>query len=137
MKESIISINLVGATLSSLAITLTGGLDGMFKMLLLLVIVDYITGLMIAYKDKKLSSSIGFQGLAKKFSMLMICAICHCIDAYIINNGTSALRTMSLLFYISNEGISVLENAGNLGVPIPSKLKNVLLQITDEKDTKS
>lgn len=109
-----------------------GGLDGVLYALIVFVVVDYATGLMAAGLEKKLSSSVGFRGIFKKVVIFCLVAVGHMIDAHVIGNG-SVLRTAVIFFYLSNEGISILENAGRIGLPIPEKLKSVLEQLKEEK----
>lgn len=107
-----------------------GGFDGLIFALILFVVMDYITGVMCAISDKKLSSSIGFNGICRKILIFTLVGLANIIDLHVIQTG-SALRTASIFFYLSNEGISMLENAAHLGLPIPRKLKNVLEQLHD------
>ena len=112
-----------------------GGCDGLLYALVLFVVVDYITGVMCAAADHKLSSEVGFKGICRKVLIFLLVGIGHELDAQIIGTG-SVLRTAVIFFYLSNEGVSLLENAGHLGLPIPEKLKVVLEQLHDraEKD---
>ena len=112
-----------------------GGCDGLLYALVLFVVVDYITGVMCAAVDHKLSSEVGFKGICRKVLIFLLVGIGHVLDAQIIGTG-SVLRTAVIFFYLSNEGVSLLENAGHLGLPIPEKLKVVLEQLHDraEKD---
>ena len=96
--------------------------------LLVFMVVDYITGIMCAILDKKLSSAVGFRGIFKKVSILILVGIANIVDIHVLGTG-STLRTAVIFFYLSNEGISVLENASHLGLPVPEKLKDVLAQI--------
>lgn len=98
----------------------------------LFVVVDYITGLMAAAVEKKLSSEVGFKGIFKKVVIFSLVAVGHIVDTHIIGEG-SVLRTAVIFFYLSNEGISILENAARTGLPIPGKLKAVLEQLREEK----
>ena len=113
-----------------------GGCDGLLYALVLFVAVDYITGVMCAVIDHKLSSEVGFRGICRKVLIFLLVGIGHVLDAQIIGTG-SVLRTAVIFFYLSNEGVSLLENAGHLGLPIPEKLKVVLEQLHDraEKDS--
>ena len=86
-----------------------------------------------AISDKKLSSEVGFKGIAKKIAIFLLVGIANIIDVDVIQNGT-ALRTAVIFFYLSNEGLSILENAGNIGLPIPEKLKTMLAQLKDKED---
>ena len=112
-----------------------GGCDGLLYALVLFVVVDYITGVMCAAADHKLSSEVGFKGICRKVLIFLLVGIGHVLDTQIIGTG-SVLRTAVIFFYLSNEGVSLLENAGHLGLPIPEKLKIVLEQLHDraEKD---
>ena len=107
-----------------------GGMDGMLIALVVLIALDYVTGFMCAIVDKKLSSTVGFRGICKKVMILMLVGVAHVIDAHVVGNG-SALRGAVICFYMSNEGLSLLENAGHLGLPIPEKLKAILTQLHD------
>ena len=112
-----------------------GGCDGLLFALVVFAVTDYITGVMCAISDKKLSSHVGFKGICRKVIIFMLVGIAHMIDVNVITTG-SVLRTAVIFFYLSNEGVSLLENAGHLGLPIPEKLKVVLEQLHDraEKD---
>ncbi|MBS4899849.1 holin family protein [Gardnerella pickettii] len=112
-----------------------GGCDGLILALLLFVVTDYITGVMCAAIDKKLSSSVGFKGIFRKVLIFMLVGIANIIDFQVIKQG-SVIRTAVIFFYLSNEGLSLIENAAHLGLPVPEKLKNVLEQLhnKDRKD---
>lgn len=105
-----------------------GGADGFLYALLIFVATDYITGVMCAIVDHKLSSEIGFKGICKKVLIFALVGLGNILDVYILGEG-SALRTAVIFFYLSNEGISLLENAAYLGLPIPEKLKEILAQL--------
>ena len=107
-----------------------GGCDGLLYALVLFVVVDYITGVMCAANDHKLSSEVGFRGICRKVLIFLLVGIGHVLDTQIIGTG-SVLRTAVIFFYLSNEGVSLLENAGHLGLPIPEQLKTVLEQLHD------
>ena len=108
-----------------------GGLDGLMIALVVFVILDYVTGIMCAIADKKLSSAVGFKGICRKVLIFVLVGIGNLVDVYVLGEG-GALRTAVIFFYLSNEGISFLENAGHLGLPIPEKLKDVLEQLHDK-----
>lgn len=110
-----------------------GGCDGLLIALLLFVITDYITGVMCAIADKKLSSAVGFKGICRKVLIFLLVGIANILDMQVIGTG-SVLRTAVIFFYISNEGVSLLENAGHLGLPIPAKIKSVLEQLHDRAE---
>ena len=114
-----------------------GGADGFLYALIAFVVIDYITGVMCAIVDKKLSSAVGFRGIFKKVLIFLLVGVANILDAQVIGAGC-VLRTAVIFFYISNEGVSLLENAGHLGLPIPTKLKAVLEQLHDraEKEEK-
>ncbi len=110
-----------------------GGMDGLLTALIIFMVIDYITGLMCAVADKKLSSSVGFKGICKKVLIVMLVGVAHIVDLHVVGTG-NALRCAVVCFYLSNEGVSLLENAAHLGLPIPEKLKVVLEQLHD-RDT--
>ena len=110
-----------------------GGCDGLLLALVLFAVADYITGVMCAVADKKLSSEVGFKGICRKVIIFMLVGVAHVIDVNVIATG-SVLRTAVIFFYLSNEGVSLLENAGHLGLPIPEKLKIVLEQLHDRSE---
>ena len=107
-----------------------GGIDGMLIALLVLMTLDYITGVMCAIVDKRLSSAVGFKGIMKKCVVLMLVGVAHIIDLHVVGTG-SALRGAVICFYMSNEGLSLLENAAYIGLPIPDKLREILEQLHD------
>ncbi len=114
---------------------LYGEITGLFVAIIALMALDYITGIICAVSTKTLSSEIGFKGLVKKLMILVIIAVGHLVDAYIIGTG-SAFMTAVILFFAANEGISILENAALLGLPVPEKLRNVLEQLKDKEGDK-
>ena len=110
-----------------------GGVDGMMIALIVLMALDYVTGVMCAIVDKKLSSAVGFKGICKKVLVLMLVGVANIVDVHVVGAG-SALRSAVVCFYMSNEGVSMLENASHLGLPIPEKLKDILAQLHDRED---
>jgi len=110
-----------------------GGCDGLLIALVVFAVTDYITGVMCAIADKKLSSEIGFKGICRKVIIFMLVGIAHVLDINVIATG-SVLRTAVIFFYLSNEGVSLLENAAHLGLPVPEKLKDVLEQLHDRAE---
>lgn len=137
MKEFWNTIQLVFAAIGGWLGYFLGGCDGLLYALLAFVVIDYITGIMCAVVDKKLSSAVGFKGIFKKVLIFALVGVGHILDTRVIGTG-SVLRTAVIFFYLSNEGISLLENAGHLGLPIPKKLKSILEQLHDrcEKEEK-
>ena len=105
-----------------------GGVDGLMTALLIFMVLDYITGLMCAIADKQLSSAVGFKGICKKVLILMLVGLANIVDLHVVGTG-SALRGAVICFYLSNEGLSLLENAAHIGLPVPEKLKDVLAQL--------
>ena len=105
-----------------------GGCDGLVYALILFVAADYVTGVMCAAVDKRLSSEIGFKGICKKVLIFLLVGLANILDVQVIGTG-SVLRTAVIFFYISNEGVSLLENAAHLGLPVPEKLKDILQQL--------
>ena len=109
-----------------------GELDGFFYALLAFVVIDYLTGVMCAIADRSLSSEVGFRGIFRKVLIFVMVGAGHILDAQVIGSG-DALRTVVIFFYISNEGVSLLENAAHIGLPVPEKLKDVLAQLHDRE----
>lgn len=105
-----------------------GGCDGLVYALILFVAADYVTGVMCAVVDKRLSSEIGFKGICKKVLIFVLVGLSNILDVQVIGTGC-VLRTAVIFFYISNEGVSLLENAAHLGLPVPEKLKDILQQL--------
>ena len=105
-----------------------GGCDGLFITLAAFVLTDYITGVMCAISDKKLSSKVGFKGIATKIFIFLIVGLANVIDLQIVKTG-NVLRTATIFFYLSNEGISIIENASYLGFPLPDALVDVLKEL--------
>lgn len=135
MKQVWIWIQAVFAAIGGFLGWFLGGLDGFLYALIAFVVVDYITGLMCVVTDKKLSSNVGFRGIFKKVLIFTLVGIGNVLDVYVIKDG-SVLRTAIIFFYLSNEGISLLENVAHIGLPIPQKLKDILAQLhnRDGKD---
>lgn len=110
-----------------------GGCDGLLYALIAFVVIDYITGVMCAIAEKKLSSEVGFKGICRKVLIFLLVGIANILDVQVIQTG-SVLRTAIIFFYISNEGVSLLENAAHLGLPVPEKIKAVLKQLHDKSE---
>ena len=110
-----------------------GGKDGMLIALIVFMALDYITGIMCAIMDKKLSSAVGFRGICKKVLILMLVGVANILDIHVVGQG-SALRGAVIAFYLSNEGLSLLENAAYIGLPIPDKLRDILAQLHKRED---
>lgn len=133
MKEFWNSIQLIFTGIGGWLGFYLGGFDGLLYALIAFVITDYITGIMCAVADKKLSSAVGFKGIARKVLIFLLVGIGHMIDAQVIGTG-SVLRTAVIFFYLSNEGLSLVENATHLGLPVPKKLKVVLAQLHERAE---
>ena len=110
-----------------------GGMDGLLTALIIFMVLDYITGLMCAIIDKKLSSAVGFRGIFKKVLIFMLVGVAHVVDLHVVGTG-DALRSAVVCFYLSNEGVSMLENAAHLGLPVPDKLNGILAQLHGRMD---
>ena len=137
MKEIWTWIQLMLAAIGGWLGWFLGGADGFLYALIAFVVIDYITGVMCAIVDKKLSSEVGFKGIFKKVLIFILVGVGNIIDVQVLGQA-GVLRTAVIFFYLSNEGVSLLENAGHLGLPIPAKLKAVLEQLHDrsEKENK-
>lgn len=133
MKEFWTTIQVVFAGIGGWLGWFLGGCDGLLYALLAFVVIDYITGIMCAVVDKKLSSEVGFKGIFKKVLIFALVDIGYILDTRVIGSG-SVMRTAVIFFYLSNEGVSLLENAAYLGLPIPQKLKSVLEQLHDRSE---
>lgn len=133
MKELITTVQYSFAALGGALGAVLGGWDGFLYALIVFIVVDYLTGVMVAIIQKKLSSEVGFHGIFKKVMILALVAIGHVVDTYVIQNG-SVIRTAVIFFYLSNEGISILENVSAIGLPVPQKLKDVLEQLKDHEN---
>ena len=130
MKEFWNTIQLVFAAIGGWLGYFLGGCDGLLIALVVFVVVDYLTGVMCAIADHKLSSAVGFKGICRKVLIFLLVGIANILDVQVIGTG-SVLRTAVIFFYISNEGVSLVENAAHLGLPVPDKLKDVLEQLHD------
>ena len=132
MKEFWNTIQLAFAAVGGWLGYFLGGCDGLLYALLAFVVIDYITGVMYAIADKNLSSEVGFKGICRK--VLIFLRVGIVLDVQVIGTG-SVLRTAVIFFYISNEGVSLLENAAHLGLPVPEKIKTVLEQLHDRAES--
>ena len=122
-------IGVIGAGIGTLFTWLFGGGEVGLQILITCMALDYITGLMCGYKDKELSSRVGFNGLKRKFTILIILILAVLLDRLIGQEWI--FRTIVIYFYVAMEGLSILENAARLDVPIPEKLKNALIQLQE------
>ena len=111
---------------------LLGGVDGFLYALIAFAVIDYITGVMCAIADKSLSSEVGFKGICRKVLIFILVGIGNIIDVYVLGDA-GVLRTAVIFFYLSNEGVSLLENSAHLGLPVPDKLKDVLQQLHNKE----
>ena len=130
MKEFWNTIQLVFAAVGGWLGWFLGGCDGLLYALLAFVVIDYVTGIMCAVVDKKLSSAVGFKGIFRKVLIFTLVGVANIVDVQVLGTP-GVLRTAVIFFYLSNEGVSMLENAAHLGLPIPEKLKEVLEQLHD------
>ena len=130
MKEFWNTIQLVFTGIGGWLGYFLGGWDGLLYALIAFVAIDYVTGVMCAISNHTLSSEVGFKGICRKVLIFLLVGIGSILDAHVIGSG-SVLRTAVIFFYISNEGVSILENAARLGLPVPEKIKAVLEQLHD------
>ena len=130
MKEFWNTIQLIFTGIGGWLGYFLGGWDGLLYALIAFVVIDYLTGVMCAISDRTLSSEVGFKGICRKVLIFLLVGIAHILDVNVIGSG-GVLRTAVIFFYISNEGVSLLENAAHLGLPVPEKIKVVLEQLHD------
>ena len=135
MKEFWNTIQLIFTAVGGWLGYFLGGCDGLLYALIAFVVIDYITGVMCAIIDRKLSSAVGFKGIFRKVLIFLLVGIANIIDVQVIGTG-AVLRTAVIFFYISNEGVSLMENAAHLGLPVPEKIKAVLEQLHDRAEDK-
>lgn len=135
MKEFWNTIQLVFAAVGGWLGYFLGGCDGLLYALIAFVAIDYITGVMCAISDKTLSSEVGFKGICRKVLIFLLVGIGNIIDVQVLGSP-GVLRTAVIFFYLSNEGVSLLENAARLGLPVPDAIKTVLEQLHDRSDGK-
>ena len=133
MKTIWANIQLIFTAIGGFLGWFLGGFDGFLYALVAFVVLDYITGVMLAALEKRLSSEIGAKGIFKKVLIFALVGIAHIVDSHIIGDG-SVVRTAVIFFYLSNEGVSILENSSKIGLPIPEKLKDVLFQLREKED---
>ena len=133
MKEFWNVIQMVFAAIGGWLGWFLGGCDGLLIALVVFVVIDYVTGVMCAVSDKKLSSEVGFKGICRKVLIFLLVGIANILDVQVIGTG-SVLRTAGIFFYLSNEGVSLLENAAHLGLPVPEKMKDILAQLHDRAE---
>lgn len=129
-------LQITTATVSAIIGFLFGEFDGLLYALIAFMALDYISGVAVACVQKKLSSAIGFKGIAKKVLILMLVAVGHILDARVLGAG-SVCRSAVIGFYVANEGVSILENASKLGLPLPKKLVDVLEQLKNKEDAEN
>lgn len=134
MKEFWNTIQLIFTAIGGWLGYFLGGCDGLLYALIAFVVIDYITGVMCAINDKSLSSEVGFRGICRKVLIFLLVGIANILDVQVVGTG-SVLRTAVIFFYISNEGVSLLENAAHLGLPVPEKIKIVLEQLHDRSES--
>ena len=133
MKEFWNTIQLVITAIGGWLGYFLGGCDGLLFALMAFVVIDYITGVMCAINDRKLSSEVGFRGICRKVLIFLLVGVANILDVQVIGTG-SVLRTAVIFFYLSNEGVSLLENAAHLGLPVPDAIKAVLEQLHDRSE---
>ena len=134
MKEFWNTIQLIFASIGGWLGWFLGGCDGLLYALIAFVAIDYITGVMCAVIDHRLSSEVGFKGMFKKVLIFLLVGVANILDVQVIGTGC-VLRTAVIFFYISNEGVSLLENAAYLGLPVPEKIKTVLEQLHSRSES--
>lgn len=129
--EHVLDIRLWSASIGAVLGNFIGGNDGLLYALIVFVVVDYITGVLCAIVEKNLASSIGFRGIFQKVMIFLLVGIANVLDTKILGAG-AMLRSAVIFFYVANEGISIMENAGRMGLPVPEKMKGVFRQLHDK-----
>lgn len=130
MRELLMMNKVLFSNIGCLIGSLFGDVDGILYTLLLFIVADYVTGLMAAVTENQLSSQVGFKGILKKVVLLVLVAVAHSIDMHVLKLG-GAIRNTVIFFYLSNEDLSILENAVRIGLPIPEKLRDLLKSLKD------
>lgn len=133
MKEFVTTMQCFFAAIGGALGAVLGGWDGFLYALIVFVVADYLTGVLVAVIGHRLSSQVGFHGIAKKVVIFFLVAVGYVIDSLVIQNG-NVIRTAVIFFYLSNEGISILENVALMGLPVPQKLRDVLEQLKDHRE---
>ena len=127
-------VNFITGTLLTGVVYLLGGWDIALQTLLIVIVIDYVSGICKAIYNKKLNSKVGIKGIIKKFAYLLTVALA--VERDKITGGTGAIRTLVIYFFVANDGISILENLGGMGIPLPKKLTEVLEQLRDDNNPK-
>lgn len=130
--NTLLNYKLIISSIGGVLGVFLGGMDGLIYALLAFSVIDYVTGIMCAIDKKELSSSVGFKGIARKIIIFSLVGVANILDVYILGH-VGVLRAAVIFFYLSNEGISILENTSKLGLPIPEKLQNILQQLSKEE----
>lgn len=130
--NTLLNYKLIISSIGGVLGVFLGGMDGLIYALLAFSVIDYVTGIMCAIDKKELSSSVGFKGIARKIIIFSLVGVANILDVYILGH-IGVLRAAVIFFYLSNEGISILENTSKLGLPVPEKLQNILQQLNKEE----
>ncbi|PMC52960.1 phage holin family protein [Gemella sanguinis] len=130
--NTLLNYKLIISSIGGVLGVFLGGMDGLIYALLAFSVIDYVTGIMCAIDKKELSSSVGFKGIARKIIIFSLVGVANILDVYILGH-VGVLRAAVIFFYLSNEGISILENTSKLGLPVPEKLQNILQQLNKEE----
>ena len=130
--NTLLNYKLIISSIGGVLGVFLGGMDGLVYALLAFSVIDYVTGIMCAIDKKELSSSVGFKGIARKIIIFSLVGVANILDIYILGH-VGVLRAAVIFFYLSNEGISILESTSKLGLPVPEKLQNILQQLNKEE----
>lgn len=130
--NTLLNYKLIISSIGGVLGVFLGGMDGLIYALLAFSVIDYVTGIMCAIDKKELSSSVGFKGIVRKIIIFSLVGVANILDVYILGH-VGVLRAAVIFFYLSNEGISILENTSKLGLPVPEKLQNILQQLNKEE----
>lgn len=133
MNDVFIWLKAAAATLGGVIGWYIGDISGLLIALLVLISLDYVSGVMVAIKNRRLSSAVGFVGICRKVLMLALVGVGNILDIHVVGSG-SVLRSLVICYYLANEGISLIENASALGLPVPAKLQDFFVQLKDKAE---
>lgn len=132
MEKYVNPIKYLVAAVGAAITAALGGWDLALRVLVAFVVLDYITGVVAAWYERRLDSQVGMRGIARKVLLFVPVALAHWLDQMV---GGTVLRSLAIWFYIANEGLSIVENLGRAGIPVPAVLMQALAQLRQKGDT--